>query len=313
MTETLLSPSNILLFGRVVEDLRIVDPKRPARPLKPDAKVRAVSEAPETIGNAPPAIDGVTLAADDRVLLTAQTDPKENGISRFVAAVGGATAKLTKTNQDYPAGTLVYVREGSAANKGSYWQSTAVDAEKDEAVHFENVLKGGPDERHGPFSVDRKGAVGQLEQQVADGDACIARIYGFSFEGGYYDLPRAALFLVHGPGLEATDYRPRKGKTNPARAPGDPSLSGLSAADFQFSDDLRVWSYDKADYTIRMDVETGMLEQVLLDVFFGDGGGVSGAKVSGAKVSGAKVSGAKVSGAKLSGARLSGFRGDASD
>ena len=62
-----------------------------------------------------------------------------------------------------------------------------------------------------------------------------------------------------------------------------------------------------------MDVETGMFEQVLLEMFFGDSHGMSGAKVSGAKVSGAKISGAKVSGAKLSGSRLSGWRGDASD
>ena len=58
----------------------------------------------------------------------------------------------------------------------------------------------------------------------------------------------------------------------PARAPGSPSLTGIAAADFEFADDLRVWSYDKADYTIRMDVETGMFEDVLLAAFFGDGG-----------------------------------------
>jgi uncharacterized protein YjbI with pentapeptide repeats len=92
----------------------------------------------------------------------------------------------------------------------------------------------------------------------------------------------------------------------------------VTAADFQLADDLRVWSYDKADYTIRMDVETGMFEQVLLDMFFGGDGGVSGARVSGARVSGARVSGARVSGARvsgarISGARLSGGRGDAVD
>ena len=92
-----------------------------------------------------------------------------------------------------------------------------------------------------------------------------------------------------------------------SRAPTGPSLSGVGAADVQFADDIMVWAYDKADYTIRMDVETGMFEQVLLDAYFGGGGpAVSGAKVSGAKVSGAKVSGAKVSGAKVSGAKARG-------
>ena len=148
---------------------------------------------------------------------------------------------------------------------------------------------------------------------MADGPQ-LARIYGFSFEGMYYDLPSPVVFLVHGRGVEATEYRTGvRARPNRARAPGDPSLVGLGAADFDFADDVGVWSYDKADYTIRMDVQTGMFEQLLLDMFFGGDGGVSGAKVSGAKVSGAKVSGAKVSGAKLSGSRLSGWRGDASD
>jgi len=34
-----------------------------------------------------------------------------------------------------------------------------------------------------------------------------------------------------------------------------------------------VWSYDKADYTIRMDVETGMFEDVLLAAMLGGGPG----------------------------------------
>jgi hypothetical protein len=88
---------------------------------------------------------------------------------------------------------------------------------------------------------------------------------------------------------------------NVARAIAEPSLSGVVAADFEFADDVRVWSYDKADYTIRMDVETGMFEDVLLDILGGGGPGVSGARVSGARVSGARVSGARVSGARLSG------------
>ncbi len=42
---------------------------------------------------------------------------------------------------------------------------------------------------------------------------------------------------------------------------------------FDFADELRVWSYDKADYTIRMDVETGMFEDVLLAAMSGGGPG----------------------------------------
>jgi hypothetical protein len=175
------------------------------------------------------------------------------------------------------------------------------------------------DARHTPFVSGRANLNKNLEQQLADANAGFARIYGFSYEGTYCDLPKPALFLVHGPGVDAeTVADPRsfergggpppviggdQGKAErSARAPDSPSRTGLAAADFSFADKLKVWSYDKADYTIRMDVETGMFEQVLLDIFFGGGGpGVSGARVSGARVSGARVSGARVSGARLSG------------
>ena len=159
------------------------------------------------------------------------------------------------------------------------------------------------------------GANNFLNAQLGAANASIARIYGFSYEGIYYDLPRPALFLVHGAGQLASEARPGAGQ-NPRlrRAPRETSQTGIAAADFDFADELRVWAYERSDHTIRLDVETGMFEDVLLAPFFGgDGGGVSGARVSGARVSGARVSGARVSGARVSGARLSGGRGDASD
>jgi hypothetical protein len=166
---------------------------------------------------------------------------------------------------------------------------------------------------HSPFIVARTGGDRDLEHQLTAINAVIARIYSFSYEGAYYDLPRPALFLVHGPGVLVTAVAPKDGKGEGAPgvsiAPGEPSLSGVAAADFQFADGIMAWSYDKADHTIRMDVEAGEFEDVLLNIFFGGGGPA----VSGARVSGARVSGARVSGARVSGARLSGGRGDATD
>lgn len=131
---------------------------------------------------------------------------------------------------------------------------------------------GKKDPRHGPSAAARKGLAGQLEQQLlARENPVFARIYGFSFEGIYYDLPRPVLFLVHGDGTLATEVRGETPKR--ARAPGEPSLTGLGAADFDLADDIMAWSYDKADYTIRLDVETGMFEQVLLDAMLGGPGG----------------------------------------
>lgn len=143
-------------------------------------------------------------------------------------------------------------------------------------------------------------------------DPKLARIYGFSFEGTYYELPAPTLFLVDGDGDLVSEKAkdPAAAGDDPShrsRAPRSPEYGGLASSEFQFADDIRVWSYDKSDYTIRMDVASGMIEQVLLEPTFASvDASVSGAKVSGAKVSGAKVSGAKVSGAKVSGAKARG-------
>ena len=93
------------------------------------------------------------------------------------------------------------------------------------------------------------------------------------------------VFLVHGDGVPASQAKvggtTNKDEARPARAPGEPSLTGLGAADFQFADEIMVWSYDKADYTIRMDVETGMFEDVLLAATLGGGpGGMDAAGMS---------------------------------
>lgn len=164
---------------------------------------------------------------------------------------------------------------------------------------------------HSPFIVPRTGGDRELEHRLTAENATIARIYSFSFEGTYYDLPRPVLFLVHGPGLLVTTVSPKDvegvGAPTSAIAPGEPSLTGVAAADFQFADGIRAWSYDKADHTIRMDVEAGEFEDVLLSPFFGDGGlAVSGAMVSGRRVNKARIPGSRVSGAMLSGAMLRG-------
>lgn len=170
-------------------------------------------------------------------------------------------------------------------------------------------LKIEPGGDHSPFIGARTGGNRDLETQLTEKkpnieEPIIARIYSFSYEGAYYDLPRPALFLVHGKGFLVTNDSPKaEGREDPpsqSNAPGEPSLTGVAAADFQFADEIRVWSYDKADHTIRMDVETGEFEDVLLNMFFGGGPSVSGQKVQGIRP-------------RRSGYRLSGGRGDAND
>lgn len=136
-----------------------------------------------------------------------------------------------------------------------------------------------------------------LSDQLANGSGTrFARIYGYSYVGKYYELEVPTIVLVHGDGDPATNL--------------SAADTQIAAQDFDFSSDLKCWAYDQADFSIRLDMSSGPLSQLLLDPE-GDGGGgmaVSGARVSGARVSGARVSGARVSGARVSGARVSGAR-----
>jgi hypothetical protein len=92
--------------------------------------------------------------------------------------------------------------------------------------------------------------------------------------------------------------------------------SGVMAREWEFASnplgnkELLYWEYEKGDFSLRLDPETGPFEQILLPLVLRSGAdrsdrsgaGVSGAGVSGAGVSGAGVSGAGVSGAGVSGA-----------
>ncbi len=84
------------------------------------------------------------------------------------------------------------------------------------------------------------GANQLLRKQLAAEGARFARIYSVAFGSVEMDLPTPVLMLVHGDGDEA-----------PKRE-GGPQIAGL-----------RVWVYDKADYSLRLDVSSGPLEQLL--------------------------------------------------
>jgi hypothetical protein len=153
----------------------------------------------------------------------------------------------------------------------------------------------------------------------------IARIYAFSFEGAVYTLPKPSMFLVHGPGGMIDITGTARGGAGERWSFGnigrtDLDQSGVMAREWEFSApnsqdkfDLRYWEYEKGDFLMRLDTEAGPLEQILLAAALrgADGGdratGIrSGASLAGASVSGASLSGASLSGASLSGASLSG-------
>jgi len=277
VTESLLSFSEVLLFGRVLEDLEVSSRNDDL----PSAKVGSTADIGALSGVA---VNGQNVAAGDIILLIEQANKHQNGLYTVGDNAGG---NLWENRQTIPKKAFVQVEKGD--QKG-FWRQ------------LKKLSSGEQEFRKLP----RKRGLGknkQLDDQLGD-DAQFARIYGFSYEGTYYELPEPTVFLVHGDGESASAASGAM-----ARSPLDPSTSGVASAEYQMADGIMVWSYDKADYSIRMDVMTGMLEQVLLDIYFGfDSPAISGAKVSGAKVSGAKVSGAKVSGAKVSGAKVSGAK-----
>ena len=97
----------------------------------------------------------------------------------------------------------------------------------------------------------------QKETGSAEGDAKpnLARIYAFAFEGHYYDLAKPTLFVVRGGGTKIT---------------ADIEHTGLPADTLDFASDVMVWAYDKADFSIRLDSETGTFEQILLEAELGE-------------------------------------------
>lgn len=145
----------------------------------------------------------------------------------------------------------------------------------------------------------RLGGNNFMQQQLAAPGARLARIYGFSYEGHYYDLAKPAIFLVHGDGTPA-EKLPDATQVNRrvSRSPADADRTGAASQAGTFSEDIRVWSYDKGDFSIRFDTETGTWEDILLAIELGGGPAfVSGAQ---ARISGAQ---ARISGAQ---ARISG-------
>lgn len=91
------------------------------------SSVRVASTANVTISAPGATIDGVTMAADDRVLLKDQSTGSENGLYEW----NGAASAMTRTrdaDEDYEmtAGMMVTVEEGST-NADTTWIVTNDD------------------------------------------------------------------------------------------------------------------------------------------------------------------------------------------
>jgi hypothetical protein len=86
--------------------------------------------------------------------------------------------------------------------------------------------------------------------------ARFARIYGFAYEGQYYELPRPILFLVYGPGKS-----PEGGRFTVQDV-------GLAAKDWSFASDIMMWEFDDKDVSMCLDIESGPMKEILLQPIF---------------------------------------------
>ena len=134
-------------------------------------------------------------------------------------------------------------------------------------------------------------AVSDMKYKDKSGDPVryFVRVYGFSYEGGYYGMDTPVIMLLEGEGSSLAKSTPQDVKTS-------------------FSSDIRQWVCDKSDHSARLDEMTGSIEDILLDVEIGGSG--PGSRVSGGRVSGGRVSGGRVSGGRVSGGRVSGDKND---
>ncbi|MGH1481935.1 MAG: hypothetical protein ACRBM6_24915 [Geminicoccales bacterium] len=115
-----------------------------------------------------------------------------------------------------------------------------------------------------------------LGSKLKANGAKLARIYGFSVDGQYVDVVPPAIFLVHGSGTKPT---------------ATIDLSGIAYTDDKLATDVMVWSYDKDDFTLRLDPSSGTFGEVLLSYELDDAGAFAGAQARGAQARGAQARG----------------------
>jgi hypothetical protein len=134
-----------------------------------------------------------------------------------------------------------------------------------------------------------------LQHQLeATANPKFARIYGYSYEGAYTPLAKPTIFLVHGDGekaapksvafevvkeevespfifqLNTPDDKPQQVNlfidgAGLAPSPTKLDKSGVAAKTWEFASDVRIWEYDRGDFSLRLDIDSGPLERLLIN------------------------------------------------
>jgi hypothetical protein len=275
MAETLLTPSGIKMFGRVMSSLQYYDDT---------AAVGYNNFLRKQLAAAPKEMTVAGKILPNRVVeLTGKLDSISVGM--VVTAIDSAG----KT-QVFPPGTHIVSVTPSAGGKATF----TVSADPLE-----------------PTSIPKSGL--SLSLAVWDLGVYLARIYAFSFEGGTYSMPKPAIFVVHGIGkcIDASLFRGGKSSVDQGGVAakdwefaGDADLRywEYDKGDFSLRLDTEAGPFEQI--LLQASLRAGAADRSGAGLEIRSGAGVSGAGVSGAGVSGAGVSGAGVSGAGVSGAGL---------
>jgi hypothetical protein len=229
MGETLLTPSSIKLYGRVLSSLQYVNDTEegPGYNNFLQRQLRAGSD--RHINTT------VTISMDNKTI-RANADAGErlkvgmlvSGIVPATAAVRGA-APARSARQAFPIGTYI----------------TKIES---------------PDVFH--VSAPAQAELAGVEITATEPAVNFARIYAFSFDGTFCNLPRPAIFLVHGLGK----YIARGGEFGRSNL----DEAGVVAKDWEFVSDMHAavpisyWEYEKGDFSLRLDSDAGQFEQILL-------------------------------------------------
>ena len=226
MAETLLSPSSIKLYGRVLSSLQYNNDT-----MKGAGGNNFLQHQLSAVGKNPLYPAGTLTMGSNKVtavdpMLHLKVGMLVQGIIPAPPAARGA-AGAPAASQAFPIGTYI-----TKLHKTSF-----------EISEF-------------PLSASAELPITAIEPAVS-----LARIYAFSFEGSFYNLPKPVIFIVHGLGdcIEGHEF----GRANLDEA-------GVVAKEWEFVSDMRGatpvsrWEYEKGDFSLRLDTEAGPFDQILL-------------------------------------------------
>ena len=303
MPETLLTPSSIKLFGRVMSSLQYADDT-------------TGGHNPGTVGNnnflqrqlsyqalrVSTPVEGTTILHHREVILNNYYESVKLGM----VVTGNVPVNGGPAQDAFLPGThIVAITDPGAPAAAAVAGPPPIAARAARPTRFE-------------ISIDPLQAGVDFAITLWVLGVNLARIYAFSFEGAVYSIPRPALFIVHGLGTPLDpdhwfggpralgNARSRGGSTGHLGERSDMDQSGVAAREWEFSGDasLVYWEYERSDFSIRFDTEAGPFEEILLAAALRIGADSADRSGAGGVQSGAHLSGAHLSGAHLSGAHL---------